>query len=53
MNLGDDYNFKQIYMPPGIAHGFCVLSDQADLHYKVNKKYIPENEEVFFGQIMI
>ena len=44
MHLGDSYNFRQIYMPPGIAHGFCVLSDQADLHYKVNKKYIPENE---------
>ena len=31
-------------MPPGIAHGFCVLSNQADLHYKVNKNIFPENE---------
>ena len=29
----------QIYMPPGFAHGFCVLSDVADLHYMVSRIY--------------
>ena len=44
VNLKANDEIRQIYMPPGIAHGFCVLSNEADLHYKVNKKYIPENE---------
>jgi dTDP-4-dehydrorhamnose 3,5-epimerase len=30
---------SQIYMPPGFAHGFCVLSDFADLYYKVSRHY--------------
>jgi dTDP-4-dehydrorhamnose 3,5-epimerase len=30
---------RQLYMPPGFAHGFCVLSDSADLHYKVSRLY--------------
>ena len=30
---------RQIYMPPGFAHGFCVLSEMADLHYKVSRYY--------------
>jgi len=29
----------QIYMTPGFAHGFCVLSELADLHYKVSEIY--------------
>jgi dTDP-4-dehydrorhamnose 3,5-epimerase len=29
----------QIYMAPGFAHGFCVLSENADLHYKVSRIY--------------
>ena len=44
VDLKDNGNIRQIYMPPGIAHGFCVLSNQADLNYKVNKNYIPKNE---------
>jgi dTDP-4-dehydrorhamnose 3,5-epimerase len=35
---------RQIYMAPGFAHGFCVLSDIADLHYKVTHTYDPEDE---------
>ena len=31
----------QIYMPPGIAHGFCVLSKTAMLHYKCTKYFSP------------
>jgi dTDP-4-dehydrorhamnose 3,5-epimerase len=30
---------RQLYMAPGFAHGFCVLSDFADLHYKVSQLY--------------
>jgi dTDP-4-dehydrorhamnose 3,5-epimerase len=30
---------RQIYMAPGFAHGFCVLSEYADLHYKVSRLY--------------
>jgi dTDP-4-dehydrorhamnose 3,5-epimerase len=29
----------QLYMAPGFAHGFCVLSDTADLHYMVSRLY--------------
>ncbi len=35
----DDEEPCQIYMAPGLAHGFCVLSDFADLHYKVSRYY--------------
>lgn len=34
----------QIYMPPGFAHGFCVLSEYADLHYKVTRPYCSSDE---------
>ena len=27
-------NHRQIYVPPGYAHGFCVLSERADVFYK-------------------
>src|SRR5689334_22479834 len=30
---------RQLYMAPGFAHGFCVLSEFADLHYKVTRLY--------------
>jgi len=30
---------RQLYMAPGFAHGFCVLSEFADLHYKVTRRY--------------
>jgi dTDP-4-dehydrorhamnose 3,5-epimerase len=29
----------QVYMPPGVAHGFCVLSDLAILQYKATRYY--------------
>ncbi len=34
----------QIYMPFGFAHGFCVLSEVADLHYKVSEKYDSQDD---------
>ncbi len=30
---------RQLYMASGFGHGFCVLSDLADLHYKVSRIY--------------
>ncbi len=39
-----DSGLRQIYMAPGFAHGFCVLSDWADLHYKVSCHYDPRDE---------
>lgn len=35
---------RQLYMAPGFAHGFCVLSDWADLHYKVSRFYDSHDE---------
>lgn len=35
---------NQIYMAAGFAHGFCVLSNTADLHYKVNQEYASDDE---------
>jgi len=35
---------RQIYIPPGFAHGFCVLSDTADVVYKCTGLYSPGDE---------
>jgi dTDP-4-dehydrorhamnose 3,5-epimerase len=35
---------KQFYIPPGLAHGFCVLSETADFQYKCTDYYHPEDE---------
>jgi dTDP-4-dehydrorhamnose 3,5-epimerase len=35
---------RQLYMAPGFGHGFCVLSEYADLHYKVSCLYVPGDE---------
>lgn len=34
----------RLWVPPGCAHGFLVLSDIADFHYKVSSPYRPETE---------
>lgn len=39
-----DENYKQLYVPPGFAHGFCVLSDEADFYYKCTDVYVPSAE---------
>jgi len=41
----DDESLQQLYVPPGFAHGFCVLSDQADLVYKCTRYYDPASEQ--------
>lgn len=37
-------NKLQFYVPPGFAHGFCVLSDTADFQYKCTDYYDPTDE---------
>ena len=37
-------NRRMLYIPPGFAHGFCVLSDVAEVVYKVTAEYAPECE---------
>ena len=39
-----DANHLQLWIPPGYAHGFCVLSEEADLVYKCTDYYHPEDE---------
>ncbi|MBS7441482.1 dTDP-4-dehydrorhamnose 3,5-epimerase [Enterobacter sp. 120016] len=41
--LSED-NFLQFYIPPGFAHGFCVLSDTASFQYKCTDYYDPTDE---------
>jgi len=40
----DDENLRAVYVPIGFAHGFCVVSDIADVVYKQSKYYDPEYE---------
>ena len=37
-------NFRQIYVPPGFAHGFCITSDVGEVEYKCTQLYDPEDE---------
>jgi len=37
-------NHKQLWVPPGYAHGFCVLSETADFKYKCTDYYDPSDE---------
>lgn len=37
-------NHRQMWIPPGFAHGFLVLSEQADFLYKTTDYYAPEYE---------
>lgn len=39
-----DVNKRQFYIPPGFAHGFCVISDTADFQYKCTDYYDPNDE---------
>lgn len=40
----NDENHRQLYIPAGFAHGFCVLSDIVDFAYKCSDYYHPEDE---------
>ena len=35
---------ERLWVPPGCAHGFLVVSDIADFHYKVSSPYAPAAE---------
>jgi dTDP-4-dehydrorhamnose 3,5-epimerase len=37
-------NFRQLWVPPGFLHGFCVLSETAHVQYKCTELYHPEDE---------
>lgn len=39
-----DANHLQLWIPPGYAHGFCVLSEVADFVYKCTDYYRPDDE---------
>ena len=39
-----DENKRQVFIPEGCAHGFCVMSETADIIYKCTDFYSPEDE---------
>jgi dTDP-4-dehydrorhamnose 3,5-epimerase len=39
-----DTNQRQLFVPAGFAHGFCVLSEVADVNYKLSSYYDPDTE---------
>lgn len=41
--LSED-NHRQLWLPPGLAHGFVVTSESADFEYKCTSYYDPEDE---------
>jgi dTDP-4-dehydrorhamnose 3,5-epimerase len=43
LTLSED-NGRQLFIPKGFAHGFCVLSDTARFIYKCSDVYLPEDE---------
>jgi dTDP-4-dehydrorhamnose 3,5-epimerase len=40
----DDEAHRQLFVPDGFGHGFCVLSDEADVAYKLSSYYDPKLE---------
>jgi len=40
----DDVAQRQLWIPPGLAHGFLVLSERADVQYKTTNYYSPADE---------
>lgn len=40
----DDVDHHMLWIPPGFAHGFYVMSDSADFQYKCTDRYHPESE---------
>jgi dTDP-4-dehydrorhamnose 3,5-epimerase len=37
----DDVDHRQLFIPDGFGHGFCVLSDSADVLYRISSYYYP------------
>lgn len=47
-------NKKQLWIPPGFAHGFLVLSDEAELLYKVTEyRHIDSEQCIHWGDLTI
>jgi dTDP-4-dehydrorhamnose 3,5-epimerase len=44
--LLSEHNGFALWVPPGFAHGYCVLSDAATVHYKCTESYEPAQERV-------
>jgi dTDP-4-dehydrorhamnose 3,5-epimerase len=40
----DDETHRQLYIPPGFAHGFAVMSEEADFLYQCTDYYHPQSE---------
>jgi dTDP-4-dehydrorhamnose 3,5-epimerase len=40
----DDERHRQLFVPVGFGHGFCVLSEVADVHYRLSSRYDPATE---------
>jgi dTDP-4-dehydrorhamnose 3,5-epimerase len=40
----DDEGHRQLFVPAGFGHGFCLLSDEADVLYRLSAYYDPELE---------
>jgi len=41
-------NYKSLFIPRGFAHGFCTLSDECEVQYKVDNYYQPSYENGLF-----
>ncbi len=37
-------NLRQLFIPEGFLHGFCVLSETAIVHYKCSSLYVPDDQ---------
>ena len=44
LNQISEENKQMLYLPEGFAHGFVVLSDEAEFLYKVSNEYSPEHD---------
>jgi dTDP-4-dehydrorhamnose 3,5-epimerase len=40
----DDVEHRQLFLPDGFGHGFCVLSEEADVIYRLSSYYDPDRE---------
>ncbi|MGQ0576445.1 MAG: dTDP-4-dehydrorhamnose 3,5-epimerase family protein [Pseudonocardia sp.] len=40
----DDETFAQLYVPPGLLHGFQALTDQADVCYRIDREHDPAED---------
>jgi dTDP-4-dehydrorhamnose 3,5-epimerase len=36
-------NYRALYIPPGLAHGFLTLADHTDVFYQISGQYVPSS----------